>query len=589
MGCSKRATLKAFKQGIAMTIALLALVPALAAAAPAFVLNHSGRLVDAADQRVNGAVALTFELHTAPAPGPGDAVVWHDAYPSVNVADGFYALLLGDTSTAAGEGHSALTGDLFAGDRWLAISVNGQPLAPWLRLGAVAASLEASHAADSAALAGKSLADLDARYAAATATALSKVAALSPSAPQSGSLAVDGDVSAATLHGDGAGVTNLDAAALAHGKLDPARLPAGLATLSADEAFTGAVSFHAATGQFSGDGSGLTGLSAGALTGAVLDAGLAGTYSGALALTNPANTYAGTFTGAGGGVTGVNAAQLGGQTLSQVLASVSGSARAPTASSPPDCGKLQIGAFYFDTVKGTFQGCTGSVWVPLSTTTTGDLQSNPGTTCAAIHAMRPTAPSGTYWLTTGGGGSAFAAWCDMTTDGGGWTLCASLGNQKRLNGFDFATATWNTGTTVFLNASAAVQAWGNFCGQLPVTELEAQAMHGASSVNFRTARIPTSGANPFTGAGGSLGTSGGYLAVLARTTLATNGLYYSSATCGTMTNGAPQGTQVCVGNGTTFQTMMGNVNGDLNALDWMCNYNQACGNDASNTILVFAR
>lgn len=48
---------------------------------------------------------------------------------------GTSAVLLGDTSPAGGS-HKALTAELFAGDRWLAVDVNGQALTPWLRVGA---------------------------------------------------------------------------------------------------------------------------------------------------------------------------------------------------------------------------------------------------------------------------------------------------------------------------------------------------------------------------------------------------------------------------------------------------------------------
>ncbi len=128
-------------------------------------------------------------------------------------------------------------------------------------------------------------------------------------------------------------------------------------------------------------------------------------------------------------------------------------------------GALQLGSTSDDTCGGTeagtlrwdgtnLQACDGSGdWksIRLVGAADGSSADNAATTCKTLHAAEPSLPSGAYWIDpdgTGGGSASFRAWCDMATDGGGWTLLLSYDHHDDLvpGSPNLMTYSWNTGT-----------------------------------------------------------------------------------------------------------------------------------------------
>ena len=366
-----------------MAMAVLWLVAGAAAAEAPTVIQVQGRLQNGGGAVTDGTYGATFSIWDSES---GGKKLWSETFEALPVLGGLFSTLLGKTA--------ALTADLFAAspDRWLEVSVAGEPPLARTRFASVPYALHASGLQCSGCVAASQL----------DATVAAKFV----------------DASGDTMSGD----LDLGGHSLLNARLHPSATPPA----ACDNGASGRVYYSAGKGRlYVCDGTAWQRLS---VCSEACPAATAVACGVAIA-----SGCGDACPGKGTGINVIQCLSTGGAVCGEAIEDDCGNACGTTgtgknaaqcSAAATPCGETITDDCGND-CGGTGTLCSpGFACTPSGCKGPGTSSDNPGLSCADVLAKKASVGSGLYWLDPDGAGgrSPFNAFCDMVTDGGGWTL-----------------------------------------------------------------------------------------------------------------------------------------------------------------------
>ncbi len=137
--------------------------------------------------------------------------------------------------------------------------------------------------------------------------------------------------------------------------------------------------------------------------------------------------------------------------------------------------------------------CTEAGWTAIvGPVPDGSSADDAGASCAQLLSDHPGSPSGVYWVDPNGGSTADAqrAYCDMVTDGGGWTLLMRIHAGDDVQGAGYSDAMWTN--------SAEIGAVPTGTGDLATRALYGSPLRGSMAIDRFVVRDETDPSNRVT-------------------------------------------------------------------------------------------